>query len=122
MDLSLREALSLGHNYIGTEHILLGLVRENGGVAARILLDFDTDAEKIRNETIRMLSGPDRAPTGSGPAAGLFDIVRAEKERAIEAQDFERAAELLEHERRLLREAQPAGGTRSCSAVRHGST
>ena len=58
LELALREALSLGHNYIGTEHILLGLVRENEGVAARILLDFDADAEKIRNEIIRMLSGP----------------------------------------------------------------
>ena len=58
LELALREALSLGHNYIGTEHILLGLVRENDGVAARILLDFDADAETIRNEVIRMLSGP----------------------------------------------------------------
>ncbi len=48
----------LSHNYIGTEHILLGLVRENEGVAARILLDFAADSEKIRNEVIRMLSGP----------------------------------------------------------------
>jgi ATP-dependent Clp protease ATP-binding subunit ClpA len=63
LELALREALSLGHNYIGTEHILLGLVRENEGVAARILLDFDADAEKIRNEIIRMLSGPGRAPS-----------------------------------------------------------
>src|SRR4030088_3158551 len=53
LELALREALNLGHNYIGTEHILLGLVRENEGVAARILLDFDADAEKIRNEIIR---------------------------------------------------------------------
>src|SRR5438067_2437428 len=60
LELALREALSLGHNYIGTEHILLGLVRENEGVAARILLDFDAEAEKIRNEIIRMLSGPGR--------------------------------------------------------------
>ncbi len=58
LELALREALSLGHNYIGTEHILLGLVRENEGVAARILADFDADSEKIRNEIIRMLSGP----------------------------------------------------------------
>ena len=58
----------LGHNYIGTEHILLGLVRENEGVAARILLDFDADAEKIRNEIIRMLSGPGRRQQGSGGA------------------------------------------------------
>jgi ATP-dependent Clp protease ATP-binding subunit ClpC len=70
LELALREALSLGHNYIGTEHILLGLVRENEGVAARILLDFDADAEKIRNEIIRMLSGPGRRQQGSGGAPG----------------------------------------------------
>jgi ATP-dependent Clp protease ATP-binding subunit ClpC len=58
LELALREALSLGHNYIGTEHILLGLVHENEGTAMRILLDFDADAEKIRNEIIRTLSGP----------------------------------------------------------------
>src|SRR2546426_739717 len=78
LELALREALSLGHNYIGTEHILLGLVRENEGVAARILLDFDADSEKIRNEVIRMLSGPGGrrqsasggAGAGGGAAAG----------------------------------------------------
>jgi ATP-dependent Clp protease ATP-binding subunit ClpC len=69
LELALREALSLGHNYIGTEHILLGLVRENEGVAARILLDFDADSEKIRNEVIRMLSGPSRG-RGAGTTAG----------------------------------------------------
>src|SRR5918911_1728186 len=67
--LALREALSLGHNYIGTEHILLGLVRENEGVAARILLDFDADSEKIRNEVIRMLSGPGGRRQGGGGGA-----------------------------------------------------
>ena len=70
LELALREALSLGHNYIGTEHILLGLVRENEGVAARILLDFDADAEKIRNEIIRMLSGPGRRQAGGAAAPG----------------------------------------------------
>ncbi len=76
LELALREALSLGHNYIGTEHILLGLVRENEGVAARILLDFDADSEKIRNEVIRMLSGPGgrrqggQAGAGAGAAGG----------------------------------------------------
>ncbi len=72
LELALREALSLGHNYIGTEHLLLGLVRENEGVAARILLDFDADAEKIRGEVIRMLSGPSgrRQGEGSGSGAG----------------------------------------------------
>ena len=70
LELALREALSLGHNYIGTEHILLGLVRENEGVAARILADFDADSEKIRNEIIRMLSGPGRRQGQSGGGSG----------------------------------------------------
>ena len=75
-ELALRETLGLGHNYIGTEHILLGLVRENEGVAARILLDFDADHEKVRNEVIRMLSAPGvRRPTAasaeSGPEAAV---------------------------------------------------
>ena len=70
LELALREALSLGHNYIGTEHILLGLVRENEGVAARILLDFDADSDKIRNEVIRMLSGPGGRRQGAGGGGG----------------------------------------------------
>src|SRR5688500_3197624 len=70
LELALREALSLGHIYIGTEHILLGLVRENEGVAARILLDFDADSEKIRNEVIRMLSGPGGRRQGQGSGGG----------------------------------------------------
>ncbi len=57
LELALREALTLDHNYIGTEHILLGLVRENEGVAGRILLDFDADSETVRNAVIRGLSG-----------------------------------------------------------------
>ena len=70
LELALREALSLGNNYIGTEHILLGLVRENEGVAARILADFDADSEKIRNEIIRMLSGPGGRQARAGAGAG----------------------------------------------------
>ena len=60
LELSLREALALGHNYIGTEHILLGIARENEGVASKILLDFEADGSKIRHEVLRMLSGPGR--------------------------------------------------------------
>src|SRR4051812_40218925 len=82
LELALREALSLGHNYIGTEHILLGLVRENEGVAARILLDFDADSEKIRNEVIRMLSGPggrrQQGSSGSG-SSGSGSSAQGEK-------------------------------------------
>ncbi|MDX6686999.1 MAG: ATP-dependent Clp protease ATP-binding subunit ClpC, partial [Baekduia sp.] len=85
LELALREALSLGHNYIGTEHILLGLVRENEGVAARILLDFDADSEKIRNEVIRMLSGPGGRRQGgqgagaAGAAAGTGEGKKSSK-------------------------------------------
>ena len=79
LELALREALSLGHNYIGTEHILLGLVRENEGVAARILLDFDADSEKIRNEVIRMLSGPGGRRQGSGSGSGSGEGKKSSK-------------------------------------------
>jgi ATP-dependent Clp protease ATP-binding subunit ClpC len=58
LELSLREALSLGHNYIGTEHLLLGLMREAEGVAGRILLDLRLDAQRIREEVVRLLGGP----------------------------------------------------------------
>jgi ATP-dependent Clp protease ATP-binding subunit ClpC len=60
LELALREALSLGHNYIGTEHILLGLVRENEGVAARILLAFDSGPSSAtgRPSTVMMNRSP----------------------------------------------------------------
>ncbi|HZI90387.1 MAG TPA: ATP-dependent Clp protease ATP-binding subunit [Thermoleophilaceae bacterium] len=79
LELALREALSLGHNYIGTEHILLGLVRENEGVAARILLDFDADSEKIRNEVIRMLSGPGGRQRSGGQGGGQGEGKKSSK-------------------------------------------
>lgn len=70
LELALREALSLGHNYIGTEHILLGLVRESEGVAARVLTDLEADADRIRQEVMRVLSGSSRRPARAGAAAG----------------------------------------------------
>ncbi len=70
LELALREALSLGHNYIGTEHILLGLIREDEGVAARILLDLDAEPDKIRNEIMRSLSGPTRRGQTGGAEGG----------------------------------------------------
>ena len=57
LELSLREALQLGHNYIGTEHILLGLIREGEGVAAQVLLDLGADLEKVRSAVLQLLSG-----------------------------------------------------------------
>jgi ATP-dependent Clp protease ATP-binding subunit ClpC len=76
LELALREARSLKHNYVGTEHLLLGLVRENEGVAARILLDFDADAEKIRNEVIRLLTGPGRRERPESPRLNWEYAVR----------------------------------------------
>jgi ATP-dependent Clp protease ATP-binding subunit ClpA len=106
LELSLREAMALGHNYIGTEHILLGVVRENEGVAARILLDFDADAEKVRNEVFRMLGGVGKGRAGPpwpGPRGVIPELerIRALKDRAIEAGQFERAAQLRDRERKL---------------------
>src|SRR3954451_16395481 len=72
LELALREALSLGHNSIGTEHVLLGLVRENESVAARILLDFPADAVKLREEIIRIGgAGPRQTHEGFPPGKDL---------------------------------------------------
>jgi ATP-dependent Clp protease ATP-binding subunit ClpC len=67
LELALREALSLGHNWIGTEHVLLGLAREDDGVAKQILLDVGVDADRIRNEVIRMLGSAPRAGAAPPP-------------------------------------------------------
>ncbi len=69
LELSLREALQLGHNYIGTEHILLGLIREGEGVAAQVLQKLGADLSKVRQQVIQLLSGyagGDKATAGVG--------------------------------------------------------
>ncbi|KJL20399.1 ATP-dependent Clp protease ATP-binding subunit ClpC1 [Microbacterium oxydans] len=67
LELSLREALQLGHNYIGTEHILLGLIREGEGVAAQVLVKLGADLNKVRQQVIQLLSGaPGREPASVG--------------------------------------------------------
>ena len=70
LELALREALQLGHNYIGTEHILLGLVRESEGVAARVLSNLDVDPDKVRREVVRMLGGGRSGRGGRGQQGG----------------------------------------------------
>ncbi|MGQ9475718.1 MAG: ATP-dependent Clp protease ATP-binding subunit [Actinomycetota bacterium] len=57
LELSLREALQLGHNYIGTEHILLGLIREGEGVAAQVLTKLGADLDRVRNQVVQLLTG-----------------------------------------------------------------
>jgi hypothetical protein len=70
------EARALKHNHIGTEHILLGLARETDGVAVRVLLDLGADPDTVRNEVIRMLSGPRATPMPSEPGAAVPDRPR----------------------------------------------
>ena len=71
LELSLREALQLGHNYIGTEHILLGLIREGEGVAAQVLVKLGADLNRVRQQVIQLLSGyqggKEAATAGAGP-------------------------------------------------------
>ena len=80
LELSLREALQLGHNYIGTEHILLGLIREGDGVAAQVLVKLGADLNRVRQQVIQLLhgyQGQDAESAGSQPGerarAGLPD-------------------------------------------------
>ena len=85
LELGSSEARLLGHSYIGTEHLLLGLVRENQGVAARVLSEFDVDPEKVRSEVTRLVQHSGRAEQAtSGPGNWLdwgaeeaFDVVLA---------------------------------------------
>src|SRR5919197_5440120 len=67
--LAQREALQLGHNYIGTEHILLGLIREGEGVAAQVLQKLGADLNRVRQQVIQLLSGY-TGGKGEGVAAG----------------------------------------------------
>src|SRR5574340_321726 len=76
LELSLREALQLGHNYIGTEHILLGLIREGEGVAAQVLVKLGADLTRVRQQVIQLLSGyqgketPEAGTGGRGGESG----------------------------------------------------
>jgi ATP-dependent Clp protease ATP-binding subunit ClpC len=70
LELSLREALQLGHNYIGTEHILLGLIREGEGVAAQVLVKLGADLNRVRQQVIQLLSGyQGKEPAAAGTGA-----------------------------------------------------
>jgi Clp amino terminal domain, pathogenicity island component len=114
LEVSLREALQLGHDSIGTEHILLGIFREGEGVAAQVLAGLGADHAQVRGQVVRLLTGEGEQP---GPRkrqgrltvpADLLDYdeqiaqVRRQKEAAIEAGDVEGAAALRDRERQLL--------------------
>ncbi len=109
LELSFREALQFGHNYIGTEHLLLGIVREGEGVAARVLLGLGADLARVREQVIRLVSGSSQQerPTQrrrdgfSGPEACrigtrvTFEVVRAGRSAADSASAFETMAQIL---------------------------
>src|SRR5674476_266924 len=110
LELSLREALQLGHNYIGTEHILLGLIREGEGVAAQVLLNLGADLEKVRSAVIQLLSGyygktGEQAPEEHGGASALLDefgrnLTRQAREGKLDPvvgreQEIERVMQIL---------------------------
>ena len=73
LELSLQEALQLGHNYIGTEHMLLGLVREGEGVAAQVLLSLGADLSRVRRQVIELLSGYHQAAEGATAVGANFE-------------------------------------------------
>jgi prophage maintenance system killer protein len=117
LELSLREALQLGHTYIGTEHILLGLIREGQGLAAQILVGLGADMGRAREQVIMLVTSRQAAPGEHVPPPGervpppgLGDYdekiaaARQQKDTALDDGDFDRAAALRGEERRLLDE------------------
>ncbi len=98
LELSLREALQLGHNYIGTEHILLGLIREGEGVAAQVLVKLGADLNRVRQQVITLVSGfqgkeaeaanagPSEGPTGSSAVLDQFgrNLTQAAREGKLD--------------------------------------
>ena len=69
IELAMEEARSLGHNYIGTEHLLLGLIREGEGVASQVLMNLGLDLNRVRSEVITLLGSSSPAPTTTGTGA-----------------------------------------------------
>ncbi len=110
LELSLREALRLGHNDIGTEHILLSLLREGNGVAAQVLIKLGASYDQVRDAVLEQLAGYKTARGEPAPAPGLGDydekiaVVRHQKDAAIDAHDYELATALRDREKQLLAE------------------
>src|SRR6201746_998915 len=87
LELSLREALQLGHNYIGTEHILLGLIREGEGVAAQVLVKLGADLSRVRQQVIQLLSGYQGSSGKGEPAAAASSSSGPSSSKPEEAAD-----------------------------------
>ena len=131
LEYAVEEARALGHNYVGTEHLLLGLVRENEGVAAQVLMNLGLRLEHVREEVLNLLghsSNPEEAggavdetepPKGANaeiqhlpePARKIvaefdhqLDVIEQEKVEAVAAQDWEKAANLRDLEDKLKKQ------------------
>jgi hypothetical protein len=113
LELSLREAMRLGHHYIGTEHILLGLLREGEGVGAQILTDLGADHATVMERVVDLLNEREQAqqqthlvrmamPAELIAAAERLDDVRQRKQAAFDVGDLDQAAALRETESQLL--------------------
>jgi prophage maintenance system killer protein len=109
LELSLREALALGHHYVGTEHLLLGLLEEGESTAAQVLARLGADHARVRERVLAVLTGEcEQAASRTEPAAELVDAadeltqVQQLKEAAFAAGDLDRAAALRDRERQLL--------------------
>ena len=109
LELSLREALALGHHYIGTEHLLLGLLREGHGVAAQVLTRLGANHALVQDRVLSVLAGEcGQADSQTRLVADLVDAaeqltqVRRQKEAAFDAGDLDGAAALRDRERQLL--------------------
>ena len=83
LELALEEARQLGHSYIGTEHLLLGLLREGEGVAARVLENLGADGAKVRSQVIRMV-GESQESVGAGAGAGAGGAAGTNKPPTLE--------------------------------------
>jgi prophage maintenance system killer protein len=109
LGLSLREALALGHQYIGTEHLLLAILREGHGVAAQVLTRFGTSHSQVRERVLGLLTGEgERSDLQAQLAEDLVDAaeeltrVRQRKEAAFDTGDLDAAAALRDREKQLL--------------------
>ena len=100
LELSLREALQLSHDYIGTEHILLGLIREGDGVAAQVLVKLGADLNRVRQQVIQLLQGHQ----GRVAMSGREEWAGSAADRMSLAKEVDRLNAELERLRALLRE------------------
>ncbi|HWS46829.1 MAG TPA: ATP-dependent Clp protease ATP-binding subunit, partial [Acidimicrobiia bacterium] len=101
LELSLREALQLGHNYIGTEHILLGLIREGEGVAAQVLVKLGADLSRVRQQVIQLLSGYAGTKESAGATAAAGPSGESQPSGSLVLDQFGRNLTQLAREKKL---------------------